>query len=131
MPSVIIEVRKDYNKEDKIKIMDAVHTALQTAFKILPTDKVVRLVIHSPDTFSCPTNLNKPEYYTYINIDAYTGRSVEAKRNLFKSIVENLEPLGIPKDHVLILLREASPENWGVEGGQVASEVNLGYRLDV
>ncbi|MCK0114960.1 tautomerase family protein [Gelidibacter sp. F63206] len=131
MPSVIIEVRKEYNKEDGIKIMDAVHSALQTAFKILPTDKVVRLVINSPERFACPTNLNKPECYTYINIDAYTGRSVEAKRKLYKSIVENLEPLGIPKDHVLILLRETSPENWGVEGGQVASEVNLGYRLDV
>lgn len=131
MPSVIIEVRKDYNKKDGKKIINAVHSALQTAFKILPTDKVVRLVIHSPDRFACPTNLNKPECYTYISIDAYSGRSVEAKRNLYKSIVENLESLGIPKDHVLILLREASPENWGIEGGQVANEVQLGYKIDV
>lgn len=131
MPSVIIEVRKDYNKVDGRKIMDAVHSALQTAFKILPADKVVRLVRHSPESFACPTNLNKPECYTYINIDAYSGRSVEAKRNLYKHIVENLGPLGIPKDHVLILLREAPPENWGIEGGQVASEVQLGYKIDV
>lgn len=131
MPSVLIEVRKDYNKDEGIKIMNAVHSALQTAFKILPNDKVVRLVSHSPERFACPTNLKKPECYTYINIDAYSGRSVEAKRNLYKNIVDNLEPLGIPKDHVLILLREASPENWGIEGGQVASEVQLGYKIDV
>ena len=131
MPSVLIEVRKDYSKEEGVKIIDAIHSALQTAFKILPSDKVVRLVSHSPDKFACPTNLTKPEYYTYINIDAYSGRSVDAKRSLFKSIVDNLEPLGIPKDHVLILLREASPENWGIEGGQVASEVELGYKINV
>lgn len=131
MPSVLIEVRKEYNKEEGIKIINAVHSALQTAFKILSADKVVRLVIHSPDKFACPSNLNKPECYTYINIDAYSGRSIDAKRSLFKTIVENLEGLGIPKDHVLILLRETSPENWGIEGGQVAGEVKLGYKIDV
>lgn len=85
--------------------MDAVHSALQTAFKILPTDKVVRLVKHSPEWFACPINLNKPESYTFINIDAYSGRSVEAKRNLYKHIVDDLEPLGIPKDHVTNILK--------------------------
>ncbi|MBA6154772.1 tautomerase family protein [Gelidibacter maritimus] len=131
MPSVRIEVRKDYNKEDGIKIMNAVHFALQTAFKILPSDKVLRLVSYSPERFECPNNLSKPECYTYVCIDAYSGRSVEAKRDLYKSIVDNLEPLGIPKDHVLILLRESSQDNWGIEGGQVASEVKLGYKIDV
>src|SRR5690606_23890522 len=106
MPSVIIEVRKDYNKEEGTRIMDAVHSALQNAFKIKPSDKVVRLVKHSPDNFAGPTNLDKPELYTYISIDAYSGRSVDAKRNLYKNIVRNLESLDIPKDHVLILLRE-------------------------
>lgn len=131
MPSVLIEVRKEYNEEEGLKLINAVHEALQSAFKILPSDKVVRLVVHSPDRFACPGDLKKPELYTYINIDAYSGRSIEAKRTLYKTIVDNLETLGIPKDHVLILLREAPSENWGVEGGQVASEVSLGYKIDV
>ena len=131
MPSVLIEVRKDYNEEDGKKIINAVHSALQTAFKIIPTDKVVRLVVHPPHRFACPSNLDKPEFYTYINIDAYKGHSIDAKRSLYKNIVNNLEALGIPKDHVLILLREAPQENWGIDGGQVASEVNLGYKIDV
>lgn len=114
-----------------MKIIDAVHSALQTAFKILPADKNVRLVIHSPHRFACPTDKTDPEYYTYISIDAFSGRSIDAKRKLYKSIVENLEVLGIPKDHVEILLREAPGENWGLQGGQAASEVILGYKVDV
>ena len=116
MPSVLIEVRKEYNKEEGTKIIDAVHFALQTAFKTLPTDKVVRLVIHSADRFACPSDLNKPEYYTCISTDAFTGRSIDAKRSLYNNIVDNLEVLGIPKDHVIILLREFSPEDWGLQG---------------
>ncbi|SRR5690606_8575554 len=131
MPSVLIEVRKEYNKEEGIKIMDAVHLALQSAFKILPTDKNVRLIIHSPDRFACPPNKNNPDYYTHISIDAFSGRTIDAKKKLYKDIVNNLEDIGIPKDNVKILLREISPENWGIRGGQVASEVKLGYKIDV
>ena len=68
-----------------------------------------------------------PEAYTHISIDAFQGRSVEAKRNLYKAIVDNLEPLGIPKDHVKILLREIPQENWGIRGGQAACDVDLGF----
>lgn len=131
MPSVLIEVRKNYDATEGHQIINAVHTALQTAFKIHASDKVVRLVIHDADRFACPTNLTQPERYTYIHIDAYTGRSINAKRSLYKNIVNNLEILGIPKDHVLILLRESPAENWGIEGGQVASEVELDYKIDV
>ncbi len=115
MPSVTIEVRKTYNKEEGMKIMDAVHSSLQTSFNVLPSDKVVRLITHSPDKFICPPHLAKPECYTIVNIDAYSGRSIEAKRKLYQNIVKNLAPMGIPEDHILILLREAPVENWGIK----------------
>jgi len=66
-----------------------------------------------------------------ISIDAFGGRSLDAKRALYQTIVANLEPLGIPKDHVEILLRELARENWGICGGQAASDVELGFKVDV
>jgi hypothetical protein len=45
--------------------------------------------------------------------------------------VENLGKLGIPADHVKILLRESPAENWGIRGGMPASEVELGFKVDV
>ena len=59
------------------------------------------------------------------------GRSLDAKRNLYRAIVNNLEGLGIPKDHVKILLREIPKENWGIRGGQAGSDVELGFKVEV
>ncbi|HVV53635.1 MAG TPA: tautomerase family protein [Polyangia bacterium] len=131
MPSVLIEVRKSYPREVEMAIMDAVHTALRSAFRILPSDRNVRLVVHEPHRFSCPPDRQQPDLYTHVTIDAFAGRSVEAKRALYRTIVANLQPLGIPRDHVKILLRESSLENWGIRGGQAACDVELGFEVDV
>ena len=131
MPSVLIEVRQQYSVEKETAIMEAVHMALREAFKIKPNDKHVRLVVHEPHRFICPPDKENPDSYIHVSIDALAGRSIEAKRNLYKAIVNNLEPLGIPKDHTKILLREIPTTNWGVRGGQAASDIDLGFKIDV
>ncbi len=131
MPSALIEVRKQYTQEQEIALMEAVHAALRDAFKILPGDKNVRLVVHAPHRFACPPDREKPESYTHISIDAFAGRSLDAKRNLYKAIVDKLEPFGIPRNHVKIMLREIPKENWGIRGGQAGCDVELGFKLEV
>lgn len=131
MPSVLIEIRRQYAQEQEIALMEAVHKALREAFKILPGDKNVRLVVHEPHRFDCPPDRKNPEFYTHISIDAFAGRSLEAKRNLYKAIVNNLEPFGIPKDHVKILLREIPKKNWGIRGGQAGCDVDLGFKIEI
>lgn len=131
MPSVLIEVRRRYNAAQEVAIMEAVHRALIDAFKILPNDKHVRLISHETQRFMCPPDREKPDRYTHISIDAFAGRSLEAKRNLYQAIVNNLEALGIPRNNVKILLREIPKENWGIRGGQAACDVELGFKIDV
>jgi phenylpyruvate tautomerase PptA (4-oxalocrotonate tautomerase family) len=131
MPSVLIEVRRQYTQADEIALMEAVHKSLRDTFKILPNDRNVRLVVHEPHRFACPPDRDKPEYYTHIGIDAFAGRSLDAKRNLYKAIVDNLEPFGIPKNHVKIVLREIPKENWGIRGGQAGCDVELGFKVEV
>jgi 5-carboxymethyl-2-hydroxymuconate isomerase len=131
MPSILIEVRRQYSVEQEIALMNAVHTAVQTAFQILPHDRNVRLLVHAPHRFACPPDRSKPEAYTHISIDCFAGRSLDAKRTLYKTIVANLAPFGIPADHVKILLREITPENWGIRGGQAGCDVELGFKVNV
>ena len=131
MPTVLIEVRKPYTPEQEMGLMEAVHAALREAFKIKPGDRDVRLIVHEPHRFACPPACEKPEAFTLIGIDAFAGRSVDAKRNLYRAIVANLEPFGIPKNHVKIVLREQPSENWGIRGGQAACDVDLGFKVDV
>lgn len=131
MPSVLIEVRKQYDPEQEIALMNAVHLALQEAFKILPVDRNIRLVVHESHRFAYPPAREHPELYTHISIDCFAGRSIDAKRNLYCTIVQNLETLGIPANHVKILLREITSENWGIRGGQAGCDVELGFKVEV
>ena len=131
MPSVLIEVRKSYGRDEEVALIEAVHAALREAFKIRPTDRNVRLVAHEPHRFACPPALTQPELYAHVSIDAFAGRSLDAKRALYRAIVANLGRLGVPADHVKILLRELPRENWGIRGGQAACDVDLGFKVDV
>lgn len=56
---------------------------------------------------------------------------MDAKRHLYKEIVERLEPMGIPGDHVSILLRDSPTQNWGIRGGRAACDIDLGFDIDV
>ena len=131
MPSILIEVRRHYTPAQEVALMEAVHSALREAFKIQPDDKTARLIVHEPHRFGIPPNIDKPDRYTLISIDAFAGRSLDAKRHLYKAIVSNLEPLGIPKTNVKILLHEIAKENWGIRGGQAGCDVDLGYKVEV
>lgn len=131
MPSVLIEVRKNYTAAEEAALMEAVHAALREAFKILPGDRNVRLVAHAPHRFACPPDRARPELYTHVSIDAFAGRSLDAKRALYRAVVANLGRLGVPADHVKILLRELPRENWGIRGGQAGCDVELGFEVGV
>lgn len=131
MPSTLIEVRREYTEIEEVAIIDAVHDALVAAFQIPRGDKHVRLVSHEPHRFSYSPGLARPELYTLVAIDCFAGRSIEAKRNLYREIVTRLEVLGIPADHVTIVLRESALENWGVRGGQAACDIDLGFDVNV
>lgn len=131
MPSSLVEVRRSYTEAEEIALIDAVHESLVAAFKIPPTDKHVRLLAYEPHRFTHSPGRSQPDRVTRVTVDCFRGRSVEAKRNLYREIVERLETLGIPRDHVSILLRESDAENWGISGGQAACDIDLGFDVNV
>ena len=131
MPTISIEVRKKYATEQEINLMNIVHKALVSAFKIPEHDREIRLFVHEPHRFQCPSDKTHPEFFTQISIDCFAGRSIDAKRNLYREITKNLGDFGIPADHILIVLREIPTENWGIRGGQAACDVNLGFEINI
>jgi phenylpyruvate tautomerase PptA (4-oxalocrotonate tautomerase family) len=131
MPHVLIEIRREYSEPEEVALMDAVHGALQRAFRIPPSDRHVRLLAHEPHRFACPPGKAQPDRYTQVSVDAFAGRSIDAKRALYRQIVESLEPLGIPGDHVSIVVRDIPLTNWGIRGGAAACDIDLGFDVKV
>ena len=129
MPLAKIETRKSRESSEKLAVMDAVHKAMREALKIPEDDRQVRYIEHAPEDFQVPPG--KTENYTLVEITMFKGRSMEAKSNLYREIVRNLGPSGIAPEDVFIVLIEVPPENWGVRGGLPASEVDLGFKIEV
>lgn len=105
--------------------MEGVHGALRDCFNITPDNRVVRLTVREPQHFQCPPHCAQPEYFTYITIDCFPGRTLKAKRCLYRTAVANLERCGIPANHIKIMIREIATENWGIDGGQAACDIKL------
>lgn len=131
MPSTTIEVRTTYTPEQEVQLIEAVQAALVEGFKIPAKDRCVRLISYAPHRFICSPDRSSPELYTVVTVTAFSGRSLDAKRNLYQAIVRNLAECGVPKDHVKIILNEVPRENWGLRGGQPASEIDLGFVVNV
>ena len=131
MPLVSIEVIKQYSKEEEITLMHAVNSA----FKLSDDAINIRLFTHEPHRFFIsPTEakLEIPaELHTIINIDCYPGRTTETKSRLYRLLIDNLQQCGIPKDHLNILLRESSLENWGDLGEHADSKIGMEDKVEV
>ena len=129
MPLTSIDIREGRTPSEKRELVQAVHAALVEALKIPDHDRKCRLREYAPEAFWTPPG--KSERYTIVEISLFPGRSLEAKRRLYRTIVRNLGALGTPADDVFIVLHEPPMENWGVKGGQPASEVDLGFEIRV
>ena len=50
---------------------------------------------------------------------------------LYTEIVDRLALLGIPRDHVTVVLHEVPRDNWEIRDGQAAVDVELGFTVEV
>lgn len=134
MPMTTIDICTRYTREQEIALIEAVQSALLMALKLPETDRNVLLQVHEPHRMMKSPLLTQPLKRTHISIDAFAGRSLDAKRALYREIVmrlEAIEGVNIPRDHVLIRWRDLPTENWGLRGGQAACDVDLSFDIKV
>jgi phenylpyruvate tautomerase PptA (4-oxalocrotonate tautomerase family) len=129
MPLTCIEVRKPRPPEQVQALIEAVYQAQIEALQLPASDRQLRYVEHRPEHFHVAPG--KTENYTLVRIELFSGRSLEAKRRLYRLIVEKLGRLGVAAADVFIVLHEIPLDNWGIRGGTPASEVSLGFDVNV
>lgn len=127
MPLIKVELAQGEEKPFLLELQKTVLDAAQDALKLPADDRNIRLIEHDPDFFTL-----KPPYSLLVVITLFSGRSPEVKKELYKKLVDALyEKLGIARESVFIVLNEQPLENWGGRGGIPASEVNLGFKVDI
>lgn len=129
MPLAKIEVRKNRPAAEVSALIEAVYQAQREALKVPEGDRQIRYIEHKPEHFAVPPG--KTENYTFVEITLFPGRSLDAKRKLYRSIVRRFGELGITPSDIFIVLNEPPLDNWGIRGGLPASEVDLGFNLKV
>ena len=129
MPIARIEVRKSRSPEQVQAIIEAVYQAQREALQLPERDRKIGYIEHRSEHFHVPPD--KGENYTLVEITLFAGRSLQAKRALYQAIIKRFEALGIAASDVIIVLNEVPLENWGIRGGQPASEVDLGFKVNV
>jgi phenylpyruvate tautomerase PptA (4-oxalocrotonate tautomerase family) len=129
MPLAKIEVRKVRPASEVAALIEAVYQAQREALKVPDGDRQIRYIEHEPEHFAVPPG--KTENYTFVEITLFPGRSLDAKRMLYLSIVRRFGEFGIAPSDIFIVLNEPPLDNWGIRGGVPASEVDIGFKLDV
>ena len=129
MPLVRLEVRQGRSATQKQALLDAAHAALVEALGIPDHDRMQRIVEHARDDLELPPGSG--DDFVLVEVTMFAGRSRQAKRLLYQALVRNFGMLGVAPANVLVVLQEPPMDNWGIRGGQMASEVDLGFEVQV
>jgi phenylpyruvate tautomerase PptA (4-oxalocrotonate tautomerase family) len=129
MPITRIEGRRPRTQAEVQALIEAVYLAQREALRVPEWDRQIRYVEHKPENFHVVPG--RSENYLLVEISLFAGRSLDAKRALYREIVARLGRLGVDGNDVTIVLHEIPAENWGIRGGRPASEVDLGFKVDV
>ncbi|TLU97223.1 tautomerase family protein [Dyadobacter luticola] len=108
---------------------DILHGCVVDAFKYPENKRAHRFFYLEPEEFFYPEG--RSQQYTIIEISLFEGRSIEAKKLLYKLIFERMEThLKITPNDIEITLTETPLHNWGIRG-KAGDELALDYRVAV
>lgn len=127
MPIVKIHAAASKPAAFKAAVYAAVREAIVLAFRLKPADVTQYWLPFEP------TDMDDKSYdFLYVEVLALAGRSADAKRRLFRAIVDGIAaPCGLAPTDILVQVFDIPKENCGTRGGLMAADIELGFRTDV
>ncbi len=127
MPLVHVHLRAGRPAGEKKAILDGVHAALVEAFRIPDADRNQLLHEYAEPDLEARHGPGA----VFVELVVFPGRTPDAKRKLYAAVAANLARAGVDPERLLVVLHEPPLVNWGIRGGQAASDVQIGFALDV
>ena len=108
--------------------IDDFHKIMLSTLKIPENDRLIAL-FQKPEGFYQPPNYT--ENYIVFEISLFAGRTMQTKRKLYKELIALASSFGGENCRANIILIEVEKDNWGVERGVPASEIDLRFDVNV
>ena len=116
-----------YPKREKLS--EVLHSCIMDAFDCPRDKKAHRFIYLEKDSFFYPDG--RSDEYTIIEISVFEGRSIAAKKKLYRLIFERFEKeLVITSTDVEITIFETPMHNWGIRG-KSGDDLVLNYKVNV
>jgi len=129
MPLVRVSRRVGFSTAENRLLLDAVHAALVEGFKIPDGDRHQQLLELDAAHFEIPRE--RGPGYTLVEITAFPGRSVEAKRRLYQALARRCAAAGVPPRDLFVVILEPPLESWSPRDGVPSADHRPGFALDV
>jgi phenylpyruvate tautomerase PptA (4-oxalocrotonate tautomerase family) len=127
MPLVHVHLRAGRPAAEKKAILDGIHAALVDAFRIPERDRNQLVHEYADGDLEARHGAGA----VFVELVVFPGRTPDAKRKLYAGIAANLARAGVDPQRTLVVVHEPPLANWGIRGGQAATDVELGFALDV
>ncbi len=115
MPQTKIYGNADFIQQNRETLSTTIHSCVVDALNYPPAKKFQRFFPLQAEDFEYPCD--RSEKYIIIEILMFAGRTVEAKKNLYRLLFERLKAkLDIAPLDVEIILIETPSHNWGIRG---------------
>ncbi|MGI9476782.1 MAG: tautomerase family protein [Hyphomicrobiaceae bacterium] len=129
MPHAVVHRLSGAPPIDRRAILEAVNRAFVDALKVPQDTHPVRLCEYAADAFLVPRQCSGA--FTLIEATIYPGRSITTKKRLYARMIAELGEAGIAADDIRIVLYEVPRQDWGLRGGIPASEIDLGFEVEI
>lgn len=114
--------------ENESAFIDEFHNTLIRVLKIPVHDRQI-VLDQKTQGFYQPTNSSGK--YILVEIKMFSGRTLETKKKLYKDLFALAHSVGVEGFNMNVILQDIEKENWGIRGGEPASEVDLGFKTNV
>ena len=126
MPHAVVHRLRTAQPENRRGLIEAVNRAMIEALRVPDDSHPVRLCEYESDAFLIPVGSSGS--FTLIEATIWTP---ETKRRLYTGLIDRMKGLGVAARDVRIVLYEVPLENWGLSGGTPASEIDLGFEVEI
>lgn len=116
MPYARIEIPTTWSLCSQQQLLDAIDSSFESMLGVPRHDAFLRIYTYNPLTSAKVPRCHGNDFL-FVEIQLFSGRSLETKRQLYRDLKDRFIAYGLPENDVTIVLVEIPFDNWGLKDG--------------